>query len=469
MLFSSLIFLSLFLPLFLITYFSVKKLAARNFVLFIFSLVFYAWGEPVYILLMMFSLTFNYIMGLIIDRCGPGTPKCRAMLVITVVFDIGLLFVFKYTGFVVSLINGVSNAGFTIPQITLPIGISFYTFQIMSYVVDVYREKVQPQKNYIDLGAYLTAFPQLIAGPIVRYSDVAAELALREHTFEDAAVGIRRFCAGLCKKVLIANNVAVVADALFAADPSELGMAGAWLAAAAYALQIYYDFSGYSDMAIGLGSLMGFHYLENFNHPYAAVSVGDFWRRWHISLSTFFRDYVYIPMGGNRVGRGRWVVNMLTVWLLTGLWHGASLNFVVWGLYYGVILIAERLWFAELAQKHRAISRFLTLLAVTVGWVVFRADTLTGALSMYRSMVGFDGFAPAGLATLLQRSSFGMVFIAAAVAGIALSFPWKLKSFQNGSATAIRYAADALCVAGVLMCIISLAAGAYNPFIYFRF
>ena len=471
MLFSSLVFLLLFLPVFFLCYFAAKKRRTRNALLFVFSLLFYAWGEPVYVLLMLLSLGVNYALALLIaakDKNGRGK---RSALVLACCFNLLLIGVFKYAGFFVRAVNLIPGAEIPVPALPLPIGISFYTFQILSYVVDVYRGDVRAQKDPVALGAYLCAFPQLIAGPIVRYRDIEAELADRRETAEDTAEGMRRFIAGLAKKVLIANVTARTADALFASDPAEFGMAGAWIAALAYTVQIYFDFSGYSDMAIGLGRMMGFRYAENFRYPYAAVSVTDFWRRWHISLSSFFRDYVYIPLGGNRVSRGRWMGNIAVVWLLTGLWHGAGWNFVLWGAYYGALLILEKLVWPKLADVP-AVNRICTLAAVVLGWVMFRSEDFGQMGTMFAALFGARGFAGEGgrLPILLRQAHFDFGFLIAFAAGCVLSAPvWPAMKDRIGSTAAGRLVRDIAALCLLVACILALAVGSYNPFIYFRF
>lgn len=457
-----------FMPLFFILYFSIRNLAWKNTILFIFSVVFYAWGEPAFILLMLFSLLINYLFGLMIEKALPNRKKAKLYMILITAIDLGLLGIFKYTGFLIGSFASLTGWDITVPEIPLPIGISFYTFQILSYVIDVYRGEVAAQKNFVYLGTYLAAFPQLIAGPIVRYIDVAKELENRSVSMDDMAEGLRRFIIGLSKKVLIANNAALAADMLFAVPTEDLGVLGSWIAALAYTIQIYFDFSGYSDMAIGMGRMMGFRYLENFNYPYSAVSVTDFWRRWHISLSSFFRDYVYIPLGGNRVSKPRWIFNTMVVWFLTGLWHGASWNFVVWGMYYGVILMAEKILFPDFQKKLPVVSKLFTMLVTVLGWVVFRAETLSSAVLMYGGMFGVSGFATDGIFTLLQRSGVSGLFVLAMLAGFWFAYPHeKLKDhLMRGSG---RIIGDVLSVLLLLVCMLCLAASSYNPFIYFRF
>ncbi len=471
MLFSDLVFLFGFLPLFFICTFIFKNnIFAKNILILIFSFLFYAWGEPVYILILVFSITANYTAGRLLD-CAAGKKRLRkSIFILSIAFNLLLLGFFKYAGFFVEIVNGLPGISIEAPQIALPIGISFYTFQILTYIIDVYRSEVHVQKNPLFLGAYLISFPQLIAGPIVRYQTIADELEERSVSTEDFAYGIRRFIVGFGKKVLIANQAAFVADSLLSGSRGveTFGAAGAWFAMIAYAIQIYYDFSGYSDMAIGLGRAMGFHYLENFNNPYAADSATDFWRRWHISLSTFFRDYIYIPMGGNRVTVLRWTINMLTVWFLTGLWHGASWNFIIWGLYFGVILIAEKLT-AKYRPKIKILNHITALLIVIIGWTVFRCDSLALTWDTLKTMFGMSGFID--LKNLYSTGALNFIYVAAVLFGIIGCIPvfsvslWgRFRSFRAGMVTA-----DVCLIAVLLLSIAFLARGSYNPFIYFRF
>ncbi len=476
MVFSALPFLFFFLPAFFLCYFAAKKRTARNIILLIFSLFFYAWGEPLYVLLLVFSVAFNYTCALAIDGAKKSGGSGKAGLVINIAGNLLLIAVFKYAGMLSGLFGGITGLPVNIPEIILPIGISFYTFQILSYVVDVRRGTVPVQKNILFLGAYLCAFPQLIAGPIVRYETIADELAGRKETFTGFTAGLRRFIIGLAKKVLIANTMASAADALLGYSPADCGAVGAWIAIAAYTMQIFFDFGGYSDMAIGMGRMMGFHYLENFDYPYTAVTVTGFWRRWHISLSTFFRDYVYIPMGGNRVSKGRWVFNMLVVWLLTGLWHGASLTFVLWGLYYGILLILEKLLYGSLMEKHRIFGRVYTAAAFVFGWVIFRSENFVRMGEILSSMAGFHGAGGGGslpLTAVLERSGIHFGFVLVFAAAVVLCTP-ALKRFaqlspEKGDSAALCYAADAGLLLLFILSVVSLAAGSYNPFIYFRF
>ena len=370
MVFSSVLFLFRFLPIFMICYFLVPR-KMKNLVLFLGSLVFYAWGEPVYIFLMLFSTISDYVWGRLIEEYR-GKDRSRIFLLCSIGINLFILGFFKYADFLLQTVNTVFGTSIPLLKLPLPIGISFYTFQTMSYVIDVYRGDTKAQRNILQFGVYVTMFPQLIAGPIVRYETVEQEILERRESIDDVAAGLRRFILGLAKKVILANNIARIAETIYAGDSAVYGTALYWLAAVAYALQIYFDFSGYSDMAIGLGRMFGFHFLENFDHPYTALSITDFWRRWHISLSTWFRDYVYIPLGGNRVKKSRWIRNILVVWALTGFWHGAQWNFLFWGLYYGLLLLAEKLFLGRLLERlPKAVRWLYTAFFVLIGWVLF--------------------------------------------------------------------------------------------------
>lgn len=472
MLFSGLNFIFFFLPLFLLLYFTAKKIYTKNIILLVFSLVFYAWGEPLYIFLMLFSIAMNYFFALGIEKCKIAGKAARPLLAAAVAANLALIGFFKYAGFLISIINSVAPLDLPVPSIPLPIGISFYTFQILSYVIDVYNGTVPAQRDILFLGTYLSAFPQLIAGPIVRYETVADELVSRSETVPDFAAGLRRFIAGLAKKVLIANTMAQTVDGILGYAAADYGFWGAWIAVLGYTLQIYYDFSGYSDMAIGMGRMMGFHYLENFNYPYAARSVTDFWRRWHISLSTFFRDYVYIPLGGNRVTTRRWIFNMSVVWVLTGLWHGASWNFILWGVYFGILLICEKLIWGRYIEKLPAAGHIYAAVCFIFGWVLFRAETLSQTGEILSAMAGLYGTGGGSVALpiLLQSCNFDLVFVLTFATGIVIAMPvrQKLQMYFAGKkyTGAICDSAAVICF---LVCVVSLAVGAYNPFIYFRF
>ncbi len=477
MLFSSLEFLCFFFPLFFLCYFLAAKLfprhiQVRNMVLLTFSLMFYAWGELSYLWLLTLSIVCNYLFARLIGHARQTNSEIGAKLwlVINLVFNLGLLGIYKYAGLFVNTLNGLLGTNFPVPAIALPIGISFFTFQIMSYVIDVYRRNVPPQKNILTVAVYLCAFPQLIAGPIVRYADVEKELAVRTETLDGVYSGLQRFIVGLSKKVIIANTCAAVCDSLFTNAFSSFGAIGGWLGMLTYTLQIYFDFSGYSDMAIGMGRMMGFDYKENFLYPYSATSVTDFWRKWHISLSSFFREYVYIPLGGNRVSKVRHILNLLIVWALTGLWHGASWNFVLWGAYYGVLLILEKYIYGKYVQKIPVFNRVYTLLAVVFGWVFFRFESLADIGNMFAAMFGAYGLTGNALRSTLGQSGVDMVFVVALVIGWIAAFPWFAKSrkrlLQKKPVALIACVFSCLLLA---ICLLLMETGAYNPFIYFRF
>ncbi len=465
MVFSSLFFLSIFLPLTLILHLIMPTIRLKNAVLLVASIVFYAFGEPVYVLLLLFSALINWALAIGIRQKGRG----KAFLVLAVVINLTLLGIFKYTGFLVTSLNSVFHIGIPVPEIALPIGISFYTFQAMSYVIDVYRGQCRVQKNFFRLLLYIACFPQLIAGPIVRYKDVEEALASRTVTVDGMASGIRRFLFGLSKKVLIANYCGVIADTLFQAAPSELSVVSAWLAACSYLIQIYFDFSGYSDMAIGLGHMFGFVYPENFNYPYVAGSIREFWRRWHISLSTWLREYLYIPLGGNRKGKLRTVLNKMIVFLTCGIWHGASVTFLFWGFYHGILQLMEEMipFFRRrpASAAGRIITHIYALLAVMIGFVFFRADTLSQGFRITGTMFGI-GAASGPEASSMMWSVLTPAGIAAMAVGAAASFPIfpALKRFRH-----YEMAASLLSLVLGIVCILNLAGGTYNPFLYFRF
>lgn len=473
MVFSSSVFLMAFLPLTLLAYFLVpaRFIKGRNGVLLAASLAFYGWGEPKYILVMLFSIVFNYVFGLVIGRNVSLSNKHRAkpMLVFCVFGNLALLGFFKYTDFVLDTVNRLTSAGFTLPGIALPIGISFYTFQTMSYVIDVYRAKVEPQKDLVAFGAYVTLFPQLIAGPIVRYSDVAVMLVERRNTLERTAEGVRRFIIGLGKKVLLANQIYSVWMELSAME--NLSISAAWLGAVAFTFQIYFDFSGYSDMAIGLGKIFGFDYLENFNYPYISRSITEFWRRWHMSLSSWFKEYVYIPLGGNRKGMMRQLVNISIVWILTGLWHGASWNFVVWGGYYGIILIIEKLGLLNFLKKTpAAVGHIYSLIIIVIGWMIFAVDDLGKAVHYIGMMFGNSGYLVDEPFIYFFQSRIWLLI--ACVIGstplpkmVCLGISEKLKDHEVLLAIIETMAFISI----VVLSMAFLVSGSYNPFMYFRF
>ena len=466
MVFSSTVFLLIFLPVVAGIYFLCPR-KARNTVLLLFSLVFYGWGEPKYILIMLFSTVFDYTNARLIGHFqDAGRDKAaKTVLIVDLVGNLGILGFFKYTDFAIDNLNSLLNAGIPALGLALPIGISFYTFQTMSYTIDVYRGVVKPQKNILNVGAYVTLFPQLIAGPIVQYKTVEHELMyLRESVFE-ASRGMQRFVLGLAKKVLIANQVGALWEQISAMSaPTAVT---AWLGAIAFTFQIYFDFSGYSDMAIGLGHLFGFHFLENFEHPYESRTVTEFWRRWHISLGTWFREYVYIPLGGNRHGKARQILNLAIVWFLTGLWHGASWNFVLWGLYYAVLLILEKLFLLRWLDKApKWVGHVYTIFAFIMGWVLF-AITDFGQLGQYVSAMFTATFVD-GTALYLLRSN--VVLLIAATIGCTTG---PLRLWNRTADRLSDTAAVALRTVGVtvllLLSVAFLVGGSYNPFLYFRF
>ncbi len=458
MVFSSLIFLFLFLPIFLLCYFIPKKRKTKNIVLLIFSLLFYGYGEPIYVLLMILSIIVNYFIVLWMDK----SSKPKKWLIIDLVFNLGLLFFFKYTNFFLDNINNLFNLNIKFLSISLPIGISFYTFQILTYVIDVYKSKVPVQKSIINLGCYISAFPQLIAGPIVRYETVNKELNDRCEDIEGFATGIRRFIIGLFKKCVIANEMAYVADTLFGSSIASLGTIGMIVGGVAFTFQIYFDFSGYSDMAIGLGKMLGFNYLENFNYPYVARTITDFWRRWHISLSTFFRDYVYIPLGGNRCKRVRHIFNLFVVWALTGLWHGASWNFVFWGLFYFILLILEKFIFKKIDKLPAFLGHLYTFSLVTFGFIIFYFTDTSTLIEAIKTLFGAHGLGNMMIFTHYQifKLKTIIIFVLAAVASTPIFKPIFDKKNKFS---------DIYIIILFIISIISILASSYNPFIYFRF
>ena len=465
MLFSSVPFLFYFLPAALLLYFLVPR-RLKNAALLLVSLFFYAWGEPKYVVLMLVSIAQGYLFGLLIEK-HRGQRASKVFLTLSILVSLGLLGYFKYADFFLASVNAATGLSLPLLKLGLPIGISFYTFQVLSYVIDVYRGDTAAQRNFIDLAAYVSLFPQLIAGPIVRYSDVALQLRERSHSVSAAAEGVRRFTIGFCKKILLANQFGALASAY--QQTQQESVLFVWLYALAFLLQVYFDFSGYSDMAIGLGRAFGFTFRENFMYPYCADSMQDFWRRWHISLSTWFKEYVYIPLGGNRRGRLRTGVNKLTVFLLTGLWHGASWNFALWGLYHGLFLMLESYGLLRPKRWHRALRHIYTVLAVTVGFVLFRADTLSGAWLMIAKMFTGWQFAPlfnAKLSLLLSPICIVALIVSVfACMPAANSIANRFTVYRPKLGYAVYCAALLLFIA----CIACLSTASYNPFIYFRF
>lgn len=469
MLFSSTTFIFMFLTLLLILYFPIKNIKYRNIILLIFSLIFYSWGEPKYIFLMLITVLIAYMFGLLIDKYRNDKKKSKLFLVISVILILLNLFIFKYLDFSIGIINSVFKTNIGLTKLVLPIGISFYTFQILSYVIDLYWGKVGVQKNYFRLLLYVSFFPQLIAGPIVRYETVEKEIGDRKTTLDGFINGFKRFIWGLSKKVIIANNVAIFCDYIYS-NYSSYGSNILWVAAICYTLQIYFDFSGYSDMAIGLGKMFGFNFLENFNYPYIATSITDFWRRWHISLSSFFRDYVYIPLGGNRVSKIKFIRNIFIVWLLTGIWHGASYNFILWGLYYAILLLFEKMVTGKYIEKLPKVLKILySLFFITLGWVIFRVENINDLILVIKKMFSFNN---TSFVTLFNNNAMLISTVPYIILGIFLSLPidkWFKEKVDKSNSVILTLIEDL--ILGVLfgISIMFLVSNSYNPFIYFRF
>lgn len=466
MVFSSITFLFYFLPLVLFSYYLVPY-KLKNFILLIFSLIFYAYGEPIYIFIMLFSCVVDYINALIIDKYR-NTYKAKLALIFSIIINLSLLAFFKYSDFFISIVNSLTNYNIPLLNITLPIGISFYTFQTMSYTIDVYRNEAPIQKNIFSLSAFVTLFPQLVAGPIVRYSDVSYDLNHRIHNFDKFYDGVYRFIIGLCKKVILANNLGVIWYSIKATPYDTLSLATSWLGIICFTLQIYFDFSGYSDMAIGLGKIFGFDFLENFNFPYISKSITEFWRRWHISLGVWFRDYVYIPLGGNRCSKPRWIFNTLVVWLFTGLWHGASWNFCLWGLYYFLILILEKLIIQKVLKKlPKIVSWLYTFILINIGWLIFRIEDINTLTNIFSNLFCFkEGNLINDIANnyyLLNNFPYFLV-------AILFSSPIMKILFNKIKNKGVKTFIENLCLLVILcLCIVFLICNSYNPFIYFRF
>ncbi len=464
MVFSSLVFLFAYLVITLLIYYITPR-KFRNLFLFFINLVFYGWGEPKLVLLMVFNIFFNYLGGFLVDRFRQDKRKKKLFLILTIVLDIGILAVFKYTGMITDTLNMLPFLNIPDLQISLPIGISFYTFQTMSYVIDVYRDDAPVSKSFINFGTYVALFPQLIAGPIVRYRDVAYQLDNRRETLDRFTKGVKLFAVGLGKKVLIANQMGALTTAMFG-NSDENGILGTWVGILAYAFQIYFDFSGYSDMACGLGNMFGFEFLKNFNYPYISTSITDFWRRWHISLSTWFKEYVYIPLGGNRKGVPRQIVNLLIVWGLTGLWHGASYNFIFWGLYYGILLIVEKFVLKRLLDKLPVFVRHIyTIIIVLIGWGLFYFTDVNQLFAFLGDLFNVTNGAFSESSLNLTLSYLPLLV----VAGIA-STPLGAKLYAKVADKKYIWIAETLFVATVLfVSTASLVNQSYNPFLYFRF
>ncbi len=465
MVFSSLVFLFLYLPVVLLVYYLVPA-RFRNIWLFVVNLVFYGWGEPKFVFLMLFTTVANWLFGLGIGKYRETRPHwAKRLLIGSIVLDLGLLAFFKYAGLISGTLDMLPFLHIPTLSIALPIGISFYTFQIMSYTIDLYRGQADTQRNMISFGTYVFLFPQLIAGPIVRYKDVMGQLDHRTETWERFRKGVCLFCIGLAKKVLIANQMGLLWDSLQAT--SSPGLAGSWVGIIAFTFQIYFDFSGYSDMARGLGNMLGFEFMKNFDYPYLAQSITDFWRRWHISLSTWFRDYVYIPLGGNRKGVRRQILNLLIVWFLTGLWHGANYNFILWGLYYGVLLILEKFVLQRFLDKWPHWLRHIyALLFIVLGWAIFYFEDMGQLGSFFLALFGGQGIA-SGEETVMLILRYLPLLVVAAVA----STPLAAKGMQwlRTHRPSTQWVSGALCLLSLVLCTCSLVDQSYNPFLYFRF
>lgn len=464
MVFSSLVFMFAYLPITLLAYYLVPR-QGRNIFLFIVNLIFYGWGEPKLVLLMVFNIFFNYLGGWLVDKYRADAKKKKLFLILTCVLDIGILAVFKYTGMITETLNMLPFLNIPELQISLPIGISFYTFQTMSYVIDVYRDDAPVSKNFINFGTYVALFPQLIAGPIVRYRDVAEQLVNRRETLEMFTRGVKLFMVGLAKKVIIANTMGTLTTNIFATT-DENGVVGTWVGMIAYTFQIYFDFSGYSDMACGLGNMMGFEFLKNFNYPYIAKSITDFWRRWHISLSTWFKEYVYIPLGGNRKGVKRQILNLLIVWGLTGLWHGAAYNFVLWGLYYGLLLILEKFVLKKFLDRLPSfVQHIYTLFIIIIGWGLFYFTDVGQLGEFMVDLFNFGNGICGNQAFNLIMSNLPMLIIAAVA-----STPLATMLYNRFDHTRFMWIPETLYCMGVLaVSTASLVNQSYNPFLYFRF
>jgi len=462
MLFSSIPFLYFFLPITLIIYFLTPK-QFKNITLLVASFFFYAWGEPIYVLLMLLSIVLGYVFGILIEKFK-NKPLSRAFMVLSVALSICVLMFFKYTDFFISNFNKATGLSLPLLRLALPIGISFYTFQILSYTIDVYRGTVSAQKSFVKLATYISLFPQLIAGPIVRYSDIEAQLSKRSHSIEKASYGIRRFVCGLAKKVLIANTLGELCGIFDASNQKSVLFY--WIYAIAFSLQIYFDFSGYSDMAIGIGKILGFDFSENFNYPYISKSITEFWRRWHISLGSWFRDYVYIPLGGNRVKKPRFIFNILLVWLLTGFWHGAAWGFALWGVYFGVLLIIEKFFLLKYIEKAKILNRVYLLFLVLISFVIFNAESLSEVFSQVSSLLGLSGIPFITAETVYYLKNYAIILLIAIIGATPLMSAL-YKKIESKKITVVLQPLI-ICIL-ILIVTAFLVDGSFNPFLYFRF
>lgn len=471
MVFSSVLFIFRFLPVFLICYFAAPR-RMKNVILLLGSLFFYAWGEPVYVFLMLFSTCMDFVLGKLIGA-NRGRPAAKIFLVTSIVINLLVLGFFKYADFLLQSINMILGTEIPLLHPGLPIGISFYTFQTMSYTIDVYRGESKVQKNLLDFAVFVTMFPQLIAGPIVKYRQVEGSLHTRTVDIAEISEGAKRFVTGLAKKVLIANGIGELWKQISEMEYSGMSMLTAWIGIIAFAFQIYFDFSGYSDMAIGLGHIMGFKFPENFNYPYISASVSEFWRRWHISLGSWFREYVYIPLGGNRKGRGRQIFNIFIVWMLTGIWHGAGYNFVLWGLWFALFLILEKVFLEKiLSALPKLVGRIYTWLVVIFGWVLFALDTPSQSFLYIRALLGLEGGAVFDGQALFLLGEYAVLFAVAAVSSTPLVniIVNNVKSRRNGYSVAVYRFCEKLFIPALLILSIAfIVEASYNPFLYFRF
>lgn len=471
MVFSTPTFIFAFLPIILIIYYS-SPLKTRNLILFLASLVFYAWGEPVYITIMLFSTVFDYVNGILIVKYQELNQVRRARLVLinSIVINLSILAFFKYSNFFITNVNHIFSSDISLLNLTLPIGISFYTFQTMSYTIDVYRKDVDAQKNIIDFGAYVTLFPQLVAGPIVRYKDIAEQLKFRKETIDSFSYGVKRFIIGLFKKVILANNVGMLWEQISSTPIDTLPVATAWLGAIAFTFQIYLDFSGYSDMAIGLGSMFGFKFLENFDYPYISKSITEFWRRWHISLGTWFKEYVYIPLGGSRHGRVKLIRNLLIVWSLTGFWHGASWNFIFWGMYFGIILIVEKIFLLKYLEKIPFwLSHVYTLILIVFSWVIFAFEDIAKVGQYLKTMLGLNHSALANYETAYLLSTNWILLFLCVVISTKLIKIMRDKALHGKYKNSLVLGESIGYISMLFISICFLIGASYNPFLYFRF
>lgn len=467
MLFSSVTFIFYFLPITFILYYIVPN-KFKNYILLVASMIFYAWGGLLYFPLLLVSIIVNYIFGLKIDKYKDNREKDRRILIYSIIFNILFLGVFKYSNFLVDNINVLFNTSFNIPTIPLPIGISFYTFQSMSYVIDVYRGDGRVQRNILNLALYISMFPQLVAGPIVRYETVDRQITERSYSFDKFNFGLERVVKGLFKKVIISNTIGELASLIYALPNSEMTVATAWIGAIAYTFQIYFDFSGYSDMAIGLGKMLGFDFLENFNYPYISKSVSEFWRRWHISLGSWFRDYVYIPLGGSRVGKVKLYRNLAIVWLTTGIWHGASWNFILWGVYFGIFIVLERAFLQKVLNRLPGFIQHIYLMIIVIfGWVIFSQPNLTSAIQYIKIMLGIGTYSLYNGYTSFYISQYGLILIVAIIASIPIVK--YIKKISNKTMKIIVVSKPILVIVSFLLVTIYLVNSTFNPFIYFNF